>query len=72
MIDTACKTLADRFEGKREQGLRDVKFFLRNQAEAGASQVCDAVNGLYAAMDAGRAKRLDFGDLSWSDTPRDN
>lgn len=45
-------------------GLVDVKFFLRNAGEATTEQVCREVEALYAALDRGDSEILDFGDRS--------
>ena len=55
--------LAARYERmKAEKGLVDVKYFLSNQGEATTEQVCREVNAMYAAVERGEAKPLDFGD----------
>jgi hypothetical protein len=60
---TECGQLAERFRKMAEDdGLLDVKFFLRNQAEAATEQVCEEVNALYRAVDEGKVTPLDFGD----------
>ena len=62
--------LANRFAAKARDGLRDVKFFFQNRDEAGPEEVCLEVNRLYDAVDAGKATRLDLGDLNWRDAPQ--
>lgn len=64
-MTTACETLAARFKKKQREGLLDVKFFLQNREEAVAEGVCGELLSFYEAIDAGKAKLLDFGDLSW-------
>lgn len=57
--------LANRYEQmKAESGLVDVKYFLSNSGEATTEQVCREVNAMYAAMERGDAKVLDFADRS--------
>lgn len=67
MNEVACTTLAGRFEDKRRAGLIDVKFLLRNSQEASAEEVCAEVEAFYCAVDAGKVKNLDFGDLRWNE-----
>lgn len=67
MNNVACKTLADRFEDKRRAGLIDVKFLLRNSQEASVEEVCGEVSAFYAAIDQGKVKDLDFGDMRWNE-----
>ena len=45
-------------------GLVDVKFFLRNQAEATTEQVSREINAMYEALERGEAKALKFGSVS--------
>lgn len=60
---TECLKLAARFERMAaDEGLRDVKFFVRNADEAAAESVCEEVNRLYAAVDRGEEADLDFRD----------
>lgn len=55
--------LAERFRKMAaEEGLLDVKFFLSNGDEAATERVCQEVNQLYEAVDAGQLKELRFGD----------
>ncbi|WP_135212332.1 hypothetical protein [Vitreimonas flagellata] len=66
MTDTECQKLAAIFARKRdEDGLLDVKFFFQSLSETTAEEVCAEVNSLYAAVEAGKVKPLDFGDLAW-------
>ncbi len=53
--------LAARYETMKAAGLVDVKFFLNNSGEATTEQVCREVNAMYAAVDNGALKPLDFG-----------
>ncbi|ESY63131.1 MULTISPECIES: hypothetical protein [Mesorhizobium] len=57
-----CQTLAARFERMAADGLRDVKFFVRNADEATHEDVCQEVNRLYEAVERGDATPLDFKD----------
>lgn len=61
-VQTAKQQLADRFERKTAEGLVDVKFFLRNVAEATTDQVYEDVNGLYEAFERGDCRPLVFSD----------
>ena len=62
MTDSACKTLADRFEARRAKGLVDVKFYVTGADEATYEGVCEEVIRLYDAMDRGDYKPLVFND----------
>lgn len=62
MSKTECQTLAERFEQKAQAGLVDVKFLVSNPGEADAELVCEEVNNLYAAIDRGDLRALDFND----------
>ena len=64
--NSPCDLLAARFERKAAEGLLDVKFFLQPH-KATAEEICGEVERLYAAVDAGKSKALDFGDLRWND-----
>lgn len=59
---TDCQTLAKRFERMAQEGLLDVKFFVRNTDEATAETVCEEVNRLYEADERGESTLLDFKD----------
>ena len=65
-----CDVLADRFAKKAAAGLLDVKFYFQNRDEAGEEEACAEVNRLYDAIDDGKARPLDLGDLSWRDAPQ--
>ncbi|MDE2013605.1 MAG: hypothetical protein KGJ75_11825 [Alphaproteobacteria bacterium] len=67
MSNTPCDVLAERFEKKAADGLIDVKFFLQSHdgMVLDKEEVCAEVNRLYDAVEAGKAKPLDFGDLRW-------
>ncbi|MDX3885557.1 MAG: hypothetical protein QHC65_14140 [Sphingomonas sp.] len=58
------KNLADRYAKMQAGGLVDVKFLLSNAGETTAEEVCREVNALYAAVERGDTRELDFGDLS--------
>jgi hypothetical protein len=62
MDKSHCQKLAVRFKGMADEGLTDVKFFLRNLDEAAEEQVCKEVNELYEAVDRGDCVPLDFKD----------
>ncbi|WP_441280535.1 hypothetical protein [Tardiphaga sp. 862_B3_N1_1] len=62
MTKTECQTLAERFEKKALAGLVDVKFLVSNPSEADAELVCEEVNRLYAAIEQGEFRPLDFND----------
>ena len=64
MNSIECQNLADLVATKVQAGLKDMKFFLGND-DAGTEEVCEEVNDLYRAIDGGRIKALDFGDLRW-------
>ena len=57
---TVRQLLADRFERKTAEGLVDVKFFLRNVAEATTDEVLEDLNGLYEAFERGDCRPLSF------------
>lgn len=57
-----CDELAARFEKMAAAGLLDVKFFVRNSDEATAEGLCNEVNRLYAAVERGESRILDFKD----------
>lgn len=62
MSDIVCKTLAERFEKKRDEGLLDVKFYVTAPDEASYEQICEEVENLYAAMDDLAYTQLSFKD----------
>lgn len=67
MNNVECQNLADLVQTKvQQQGLKDMKFFLGGN-DAGTEEVCQEVNRLYAAIDAGSFEALDFGDKRWKD-----
>jgi len=58
-----CQALAQRFQRMAvEEGLVDVKFFLRNLDEALKNQVCGEVEAVYEAFEAGDCAPLNFRD----------
>ncbi len=61
-MKTECEKLAERFSRMAKEGLRDVKFFVRNTDEASTEAVCKEVNRLYEAVDRGEESVLDFKD----------
>ena len=61
-----CQNLAGLVQTKVHAGLKDMKFFLGND-DAGTEEVCQEVNRLYQAIEAGAYEELDFGDLAWRD-----
>ncbi len=64
---TECQKLAARFERMAAgDGLRDVKFFVRNVDEAVAESVCHEVNRLYEAVERNEEVALDFRDSTHS------
>ncbi len=62
MTQTECQSLKERFQEKAKQGLVDVKFFVANPSEAVTEDVCLEVNRMYAAVDKGNMRPLDFND----------
>jgi hypothetical protein len=61
-VGSSCSELAKRFETKSGAGLVDVKFFVGNTYEAVHETVCQEVNRLYEAVEAGNTAKLDFND----------
>jgi hypothetical protein len=59
---TECERLTDRFNAMRNNGLVDVKFFLRNTDDATKDAVCAEVNAMLDAVDAGECVKLEFND----------
>ena len=59
----ACDEVARIYEEKRAQGLRDVKFLLKNREEASFSEVCADLVAFNEAIAAEKTKKSDFGDL---------
>ena len=47
---------------KEEEGLVDVKYYLRNTDDAVTEQVCHDVNKLYESVENGGAVELNFKD----------
>ena len=64
MNNIECQNLAGLVQNKVHEGLKDMKFFLGSD-DAGTEEVCQEVNRLYSAIDQGKFKDLDFGDLRW-------
>lgn len=64
---TESEKLASFYEKKAQDGLLDVKFYLRNLDDSGTEDVCREVNALYKAAATGAIEVLDFGDLRWKD-----
>lgn len=63
MEKTHCNKLAELFAKKvQDDGLVDVKFYLRNLEEAAEEQVCQEVVALYAAVEREEFAVLDFKD----------
>jgi hypothetical protein len=54
--------LVARYDLMKNQGLVDVKFLLRNTSEATTELVCREVEEMYAALERGESKALDFND----------
>lgn len=65
-----CDVLAERFAAKTKAGLKDVKFYLRAQEGVETADVCEEVNRLYQAKDAGKCEPLVFNDLRWRPAPK--
>lgn len=61
--NTACEALAERYDAKRKQGLKDVKFLLQNREEASFAEACDDLLAFDKAIDDKKTKVSDFGDL---------
>jgi hypothetical protein len=63
MSATQCETLKGRFANMAsDEGLVDVKFYVRNVQEAVTEQLCQEVQGLYAALEDGGSEPLVFND----------
>jgi hypothetical protein len=60
--NSARESLANRYANMKLEGLVDVKFLLRNRDEATTEQVCREVEAMYAALERGDSKVLDFND----------
>lgn len=58
-----CNALAERIEAKKGNGLIDIKFYLSKHDDIGVLEVCADLQKFFDAIDAGRIKKLDFGDL---------
>lgn len=56
-------TVARLYEAKKGGGLVDVKFLHKNLDEGSRAQVEADLLKIHGAIDAGHARRLDFGDL---------
>lgn len=65
MNDHIGGSLALLYEGKREAGLVDVKFLHKNLDEASPAQVEADLLKIQEAIQAGKTRNLDFGDLRW-------
>lgn len=52
-VKSARQSLSERFERKKQEGLVDVKFFLRGVHEASADEVYEDLEGLYEAFERG-------------------
>lgn len=65
-MQTESTKLAARFDKMAADGLVDVKFLVRNREEATGEAVCKEINAVYAAVDAGQEKALDFADSTHS------
>lgn len=64
----ACEALAKRYDAK--QGLKDVKFLLKNPRDTSYDEACEEFERLLARADEeGGTEPLDFGDLRWQDEP---
>lgn len=64
MAHAAAATLADRFATEAERGLRQFCIDVAWSLEASVDAVATEVSGLFAAVDAGQAKPLDFSDAT--------
>lgn len=62
MESNSCNKLAARYEKAAENGLVDVKFFLKNLDEALKEDVCREVEAVYEAFEGGSFAPLDFAD----------
>lgn len=67
MVDTlkSCTELDAIYAAKRDAGLVDVKFLLRNAGDASSTEIEHELVEIQKAIDAGKIKDLDFGDLRW-------
>ena len=59
---THCESLAARFEKMSRNGMRNVKFYLRESDEATPEAVCAEFEELFAAVDRGEDTPLTFDD----------
>jgi hypothetical protein len=57
-----CQELATRFDTLKQDGLVDVKFYLRNTDEAVSEKVCAEVIRLHQAVERGDFAPLEFKD----------
>ncbi len=66
MKETAREALLTRFHKMKEEGLRDMKFFLGKVSESTVEEVCGEVNRLYDEVAKGNVKVVE----SWGDSQR--
>ena len=71
MAKTDCsEQLAALYERKAAAGLLDAKFFIRRLNEAATDEICRDILNFNEAIEDGKAKPLDFGDLRWKEVDK--
>lgn len=64
---SAIKELQEFYEKKAAAGLLDVKFDLRNIQDASVEDIAKDILALERAIQDGKVRRLNFGDLRWKE-----
>jgi hypothetical protein len=68
--DAVFAELAALYERKAAEGLLDAKFFIRRIKEAKPEEIAHEILTLQRAIDGGKVKPLDFGDLCWKNVDK--
>ena len=63
--NNTCDKVAKTFDEKREQGLLDVKFLLKNRSDISHTEACEGFAAFQKEIAEGNSQPLDFGDLNW-------
>ena len=62
MHKTECEKLATRLEKMEQDGVVDVKFFLKNQEEASLEDACREAHDMLEAVECGEYEPAAFND----------
>ena len=62
MTDPTCQPLSDHLAERKANGLVDIKFFLKDEANPTVHSACAEAGALFDAIERGRVKPFEFRD----------